>query len=122
MLILALKGLSLVVAHESRMTAGAKFLIQPSRIEWYIYSKKKIMKIYFPLQLLVVLLTKSLAILRDSSFTEVQLIRLRALQICCYKILVMYVTSCKEMPRKCLTNKNVTSLTETWKSGSFSQG
>ena len=37
---LRLKGLSLVVAHESRMTAGAKFLIQPSRIEWYIYLKK----------------------------------------------------------------------------------
>ena len=49
MLILGLKGLSLVVAYESRMTAGAKFLIQPSRIEWYIYSKKKIMKVYFPL-------------------------------------------------------------------------
>ena len=48
MLILGLKGLSLVVAYESRMTAGAKFLTQPSRIEWYIYSKK-IMKVYFPL-------------------------------------------------------------------------
>ena len=40
MLILGLKGLSLVVAYESPMTAGAKFLTQPSRIEWYIYSKK----------------------------------------------------------------------------------
>ena len=40
MLILGLKGLSLVVAYESRMTARSKFLIQPSRIEWYIYSKK----------------------------------------------------------------------------------
>ena len=67
-------------------------------------------------------MTKLLAILRDSSFTEGQLIRLRALQIGCYKILVVYVTSCKEMPLKRLTNKNLTSLTETWKSGSFSQG
>ena len=40
MLILGLKGLSLVVAYESRMTAEARFLIQPSRIEWYIFSKK----------------------------------------------------------------------------------
>ena len=37
-----------MVAYESWMTAGAKFLIQPSRIECYIYSKK-IMKVYFPL-------------------------------------------------------------------------
>ena len=48
MLILGLKGLSLVVPYESRMTARSKFLIQPSRIEWYIYSKK-IMKVYCPL-------------------------------------------------------------------------
>ena len=48
MLILGLKGLSLVVAYKSRMTGRAKFLIQPSRIVWYIYSKK-IMKVYFPL-------------------------------------------------------------------------
>ena len=48
MLILGLKGLSLVVAYESRMTAEAECLIQPIRIEWYIYSEK-IMKVYFPL-------------------------------------------------------------------------
>ena len=59
-----------VVSYESR-TARAKFLSQ-TRMEWYSYSKK-IMKVYFPCQLLAVLLKKSLVILCDSSFTEVLL-------------------------------------------------
>ena len=67
----------MVVAYESWMTAGAKFLIQPSRIECYIYSKKNNEKFTFHCQLLVVLLSKLLSTLRDSSFTEVHLIRLR---------------------------------------------
>ena len=61
-----------VSAYEGR-TARAKFLSQP-RMRWHIYSKK-IMKVTFPYQLLVVLLTQALAILCDSSFTEVHLIR-----------------------------------------------
>ena len=36
--------------------------------------------------------------------------------------MVVYVTSCKEMPLERLTNKNLTSFTETWKSGSFLKG
>ena len=50
-----------------------EILSQP-RMGWYIYSKN-IMKVTLPCQLLVVLLTQSLAILCDSSFTEVHLIR-----------------------------------------------
>ena len=53
--------------------ARAKFLSQP-RMGWYIYSKK-IMKVTFSYQLLVVLLPQSSAILCDSSFTKVHLIR-----------------------------------------------
>ena len=68
-----------VFAYEGR-TARAKFLSQP-RMGWYIYSRK-IMKVTFSYQLLVVLLTQSLAILSDSSFTEVHLIRWR------YKLVV----------------------------------
>ena len=61
-----------VFAYEDR-TARAKFSSQP-RMGWYVYSKK-IMKVTFSYQLLVVVLTQSLAILCDSSFTEVHLIR-----------------------------------------------
>ena len=68
-----------VFTYEGR-TARAKFLSQP-RMGWYIYSRK-IMKVTFSYQLLVVLLTQSLAILSDSSFTEVHLIRWR------YKLVV----------------------------------
>ena len=59
--------------YESR-TAWEKFLSQ-SRMEWYIYSKKNNDKFTLPCELLVVLSTKSLAILCESSFTEVHLIR-----------------------------------------------
>ena len=69
----------LVVAYEGR-TARAKFSSQP-RMGWYVYSKK-IIKVTFSYQLLVVVLTQSLAILCDSSFTEVHLIRWR------YKLVV----------------------------------
>ena len=61
-----------VFAYEGR-TAREKFLSQP-RMGWYIYSKK-ITEVTVSYQLLVVLLTQSLAIPCDSSFTEVHLIR-----------------------------------------------
>ena len=63
-----------VFAYEGR-TARAKFLSQP-RMGWYIYSKK-ITEVTVSYQLLIVLLTQSLAIPCDSSFTEVHLIRWR---------------------------------------------
>ena len=67
-------GLQEVLACGGRTAiARAKFLSQP-RMGWYIYSKK-IMKVTFSYQLLVVLLPQSSAILCDSSFTKVHLIR-----------------------------------------------
>ena len=93
-------------------------------MEWYIYSKKNNDKFTLPCELLVVLSTKSLAILCESSFTEVHLISLNARYkfVLVKKILLVYVTSSTEMSLKRLTNKNLASLTETWKSESFSQG
>ena len=69
-----------LVTYESQ-NAREKFFRQP-RMECYIYSKKKKWKFDFPCQLLVILLTKSLDILCDSSFTEMHL----------------YVTTCTESP------------------------
>ena len=63
-----------VVAYESQ-TTRAEFL--KFNLAWngiLIYSKKY-WKLTFPCQILVVLLTKWLAILCDSSFMEVELIR-----------------------------------------------
>ena len=75
-----------VFAYEGR-TARTKFLSQP-RMGWYIYSKK-IMKVTSPYQLLVVLFRQSLAILCNSSFTEVHLIRWR------YKLVVKKFYLCR---------------------------
>ena len=85
-----------VFAYEGR-TSRAKFLSQP-RMVWYIYAKKKL-KVTFPSQLLVALLTQSLAILCDSSLTEVHLIRWR------YKLVVkkFYLCTCL-LVQKCPWN------------------
>ena len=60
-----------VFSYEGRKRA--KFSSQP-RMGWYVYSKK-IMKVTFSYQLLVVVLTQSLACVRDF-FTEMSLKRL----------------------------------------------
>ena len=75
-----------VFAYKGR-TARAKFLGH-SRMGWYIYSKK-ITKVTFPYQLLIVLLRQSLAILYNSLFKEVHLIRWR------YKLVVKKFYLCR---------------------------